>query len=203
VTQYAIGDGLHPEFDDGWRVYLRRIAPHWYARSFDEACRRQRFHDERHTLQTSGREQLPRSLMQEWMHLKGEVCLAILLQARGFPLELEDLNWGKTSAGARQQSRQGNVVRGVSVYVPEEANRGLIVRGEERRDYPELRFVLMWERRSGRMDEYYFARGHLLAREADERGTNFGWKGNQLRHPEDRLVPPTSTDPMSTFMESL
>jgi hypothetical protein len=198
MTQMGMGDDEFPIFNDDWRCYLRRVSPDIYVESFEEAKRRKRYHEIHNTVQTSGREKLPRDLLLEWQHLMGEASFRIILHGRGYPIEHADLHWGETSRSARRRSREGNVMPGTSVYVPEEAGEGLIIRGDERRDLPDVDFVLMWVHWSGRPDLYLKAKGHLQAGLADKRGLNYGHMGTKLRDPEDRLIDPRNLDPMDS-----
>lgn len=203
MTQYAIGEDGFPEFADRWRCYLRASAASWWHAALEEAKRRKNFHEAKDTPQTSKREQLPRSLYTEWRHLKGEAALTSMLAARGYAITLEDLGWGRHTPAARERSRRGNVLPGVSVYVPEKVGDGLIVRRAERVEYPELRYVLIWEHRSGRRDEYLACRGHLLAEESAALGSPWGPRGTPLREKGDLLVAPTRLHSMDTFLEAI
>lgn len=129
----------------------------------------------------------------------GEASLRVLLFRRGY--EVDVLNWGDHSPDARQRSREGNVLPGLSVYVPRIEDGDLIVREDEKKDYPDLKFVLMRVKLFGRpKKEYVKAYGWLPALEAWKMGSNWGPQGNRLRDRGDRLVTKSRLRPMEELL---
>lgn len=200
MTQYGFdADGFH-EIPRDWRYWLRRDAGAWWVRSYDEAWRRYNFHRKKKTPQTSFREQLPRDLEMEWRHLKAEAAFVLMLQARGESIFLEDMNWGALTPEARERSRQGNVLPGISIYAPEDPSDGVIVRKDEAEQYPDVLVVLVTEHRRGQVKEYYRARGYRSTAWIFEHGSNYGPRGTRLRHPDDRVVPRKYLQDMDTLL---
>lgn len=182
TTYYDTIGGPPPE-DHEWKVDLEHDFHDWFLMAWYEACRRLNYHEDRHTPQTSKRDELPRKLEQEWAHLNGEVALALMLGDHGVDISPHDLNWGATSQRARQRSREGNVLPGVSVYVPD-GDRDLILREEEARKYPDVIFVLVhWQKRSLQ------ARGWRRCAEGHRIGSHYGPNGQPLRAKGDKRVP--------------
>src|SRR5262245_5942910 len=173
--------------EDGWRVFLRRDYPDYWERSLTEAHDRLKYHKKKRTHQTSRREEIPRSLAEEWFHLMGEQALGILLFRRGVQCDPMAC-WGDSSAFARERSREGNVMPGLSVYVPRIDGGGLIIRRDEAETTPHVRFVLVRLMRFGSEKEYLKAYGWRVADSGWKSGSNYGHQGTPLRDPGDRLV---------------